>query len=178
MKDGGKPGRLPTAKPGEIWLVEHAAAAPLFPCDRGALTSANVVLYERALEPVAAAVLPIGAYAEPLPPNGPAVSPRALGFAAEGWSVAQLVEARGERRARLGRLSEALAALGVAGELPVLVVAKAAPDRRWERDACLRTLPGLADEWADRGLLTLIFGPLAPRYPAPCHAVAANGLAG
>ena len=55
------------------------------------------MLYDRALAPLVAQLLPIGAYAEPLSAPtmaaGPAVAPRALDFAAEGWSVGQLVAA-------------------------------------------------------------------------------------
>ncbi|HZU89202.1 MAG TPA: hypothetical protein VE993_08090 [Stellaceae bacterium] len=182
MSEGQKSSELPTVKPGQIWFIEHASAPALFRCDHRALTSADVVLYDRALAPVVAPVLSIGTYAEPLSPNapaaGPAISPRALGFAAEGWSVAQLVETHTERRTRLKLASAALMSLGCASDLPVLVIAKATPDRCQARDACLRTLPGLADEFAGHALLTLIFGPLIARYPAQSYAFAANGLAG
>jgi hypothetical protein len=182
MSEGQKSGQLLTVKPGQIWFIEHAAATALFPCDHRVLTSVNVVIYDRALAPVVASVLPIGAYAEPLSLNdstaGLAISPRALGFAAEGWSVAQVIETHPERRIRLKRASEALMSVGCASDLPVRVIAKATPDRYQARDACLRTLPGLADEFADHDLLTLIFRPLIARYPAHYYACAANGLAG
>lgn len=177
-----KSGRLPTVKPGQIWFIEHASAAALFPCDRHALTGVDVVIYDRALAPVVASVLPIGAYAEPLslepPAAGLAIAPRALGFAAEGWSVAQLVETRAKRHASLQLASEALISLGCASDLPVLAIAKTPPDRYQEQVACLQVLPGLADEFAGHDLLTLIFGPLVARYSAQSYAVAANGLAG
>ena len=48
-------------KPGQIWLIEHAPATPLFSCDRVALTDADVVLYDRALAAVAASALRAGA---------------------------------------------------------------------------------------------------------------------
>ena len=71
-----------TVEPGQIWLVEQDPAWPLSAVDRDALTSANVMIYDRALAPLVAQVLPIGGYAEPLPATGhaagPAISPRAL----------------------------------------------------------------------------------------------------
>jgi hypothetical protein len=126
-------------KPGQIWLIEHGSAAPLFACDRVALTGADVVLYDRTLAALVAPVLPTGAYAEPLPLTvqaaGFAVSTRALALAAGGWSVAQLVETRTDRRLRLRSAAEALLALGYADELPVLIIAKQTPYRQREREA-------------------------------------------
>ncbi|TMK07211.1 MAG: hypothetical protein E6G72_15740, partial [Alphaproteobacteria bacterium] len=107
MRDGSVP-QLPDVLPGQIWLVEHSAGMPLSPLDRAVLAAANVVLYDRALASLVAQLLPLGAYAEPLPgvepATGPAIMPRALDFAAEGWSVVQLVAAGPAWRARLAAL--------------------------------------------------------------------------
>jgi len=88
----------PAVRPGEIWLVEQAVDAGLAPFDRDAVTSANVVLYARALEALIAEILPLGTYAEPLPSgaqeSGSAIASRALRFAEDGWRVVQIVEAR------------------------------------------------------------------------------------
>ena len=88
----------PTVRPGEIWLVEQAADADITPLDYDAIASANVILYDRALEALVADILPLGRYAEPLPAGGqgaePAISSRALRFAEDGWRVVQIVEAR------------------------------------------------------------------------------------
>src|SRR5256884_8913624 len=96
MRDGSVP-QLPGVLPGQIWLVEHDAGMPLSPLDRAVLIGANVVLYDRALASLIAQLLPLGAYAEPLPgvepATGPAITPRALDFAAEGWSAVQLLAA-------------------------------------------------------------------------------------
>ena len=88
----------PAVRPGEIWLVEQAADADLAVLDRDAVASANVILYDRALEVLIAEILPLGTYAEPLRDGAQAsvstISPRALRFAEDGWRVVQIVEAR------------------------------------------------------------------------------------
>jgi hypothetical protein len=95
----------PAVRPGEIWFVEQATDADLAPLDHAAIASANVILYERALEALVAEILPLGTYAEPLPAGaqgaGPAISSRALRFAEDGWSVVQIVEARPGRPERV-----------------------------------------------------------------------------
>jgi len=99
-----RPLPLTSVDPGQIWLIEHDPSAALAALDRAVLTRANVVLYDRALAALVAQALPIGAYAEPLPATsaaaGPAIAPRALDFASEGWSVVQLVAAGPAWRAR------------------------------------------------------------------------------
>ena len=168
-----------TAKPGEIWFIEQALGSPLGARDRGALTSANVVLYERALAPLVASVLPIGAYAEALPANADAaLSPRAVNFAGEGWSVAQLVGKRSGSEGRMPGISTALTSLARLGDLPVLITAKNAAGRSRVWDACLQTAPDILRDLSDDTLVTLVVGPLPLRYAAPTHALAANGLAG
>jgi hypothetical protein len=99
-------------RPGEIWLVEQALDTALAPLDREAVASANVILYDRALEAVVAEILPLGTYAEPLAGEGksagPAISSRALRFAEDGWSVVQIVEARPGWRERVQRATAGL----------------------------------------------------------------------
>jgi siroheme synthase len=172
----------PAIRPGEIWLIEQPSATALFPLDRGALTSADVVIYDRALAPLVARFLPIGAYAEPLSLEaqaaGSTISPRALQFAAEGWSVVQLVEARPGRRERLRDAVGALMPLSGGDDLPLVAIVKTAADRHRRWDGCLRNCSDLIDEFGDDDPLTLVFGPVVVRYPARAHAFAANGLAG
>ena len=176
--------RQVAAKPGEIWLIEHDMRRPLAGGERDALTSANVVLYERTLAPLVASVLPIGAYAEPLPEKaetgGPGLSPRAIRFAGDGWSVVQLIEAGGDAESRARRISETLSSVGHIGDLPVLVTLKPTAGRSREFDASLRTAPDLARNLTPEGVLTLVIGPLPLRFPlpGPAHAFAGNGLAG
>ena len=172
----------PAIRPGQIWLIEQPSATVLFRFDRDALTSADVVIYDRALAPLVARFLQIGAYAEPWSPDvqaaGSTISARALQFAAEGWSVVQLVEARPGRRERLRDAVGALKPLSGGNDLPLVAIAKTTADRHRRWDGCLRNSSDLIDEFGDDDPLTLVFGPLVIRYPAAAYAFAANGLAG
>lgn len=171
-------------EPGQIWVVEQAFATALSALHRDALGRANVVLYDRALAPLVAKVLPIGTYAEPLPYTGAAgaqtaasaISPRAFQFAADGWSVVQLVEAHGGWRRRL--LDAAIYKPNGCFDVPLLAIATTAADRHRRRDGRLRDLAAVVAEFDDDELLTLILGPLGVRYPSQGHAFTANGLAG
>jgi hypothetical protein len=171
-----------TVQPGQIWLIEQNSTTALSPRDHEALTGANVVIYDRALAPLVARFLPVGSYAEPLShaaqAAGSPISPRAIEFAAGGWSVVQLVEACAGRHQRLRDAAEALTPLGGAADLSVLVIAKSHAGRERSRDASLPNLSTLLDEFADDDPLTLIFGPLDVRYPLQTQAFTANGLAG
>jgi siroheme synthase len=169
-----------TLQPGEYWLIEQALGKGLSSLDLGALSSADIVIYDRPLAALVAQVLPIGRYAEPLFDNGgaqPAVSPRGLRFATEGWRVAQLIEARRGNNQRLRDAVEALIQLK-ADDLPLLAIAKRTVDRQQLRDGRLHDLPELIDEFAPDDPLTLILGPLVDGCAAPPHAFAGNGLAG
>jgi hypothetical protein len=171
---------VPAVGPGEIWLVEQAADADLVPLDRDAVASANVILYDRALEALVAEILPLGIYAEPLPSGEPgtqsAISPRALRFATDGWRVVQIVEARPGWREQVNHEAAGLAP-SCDGELPVVVIAKANGNGH-RHAAYASNLPALVDAFSHDYMLTLIFGPLAARDPVPGQAFTANGLAG
>jgi siroheme synthase len=177
-----RPLPLTSVDPSQIWLIEHDPSAALCALDRAVLTRANVVLYDRALAALVAQALPIGAYAEPLPATsaaaGPAIAPRALDFAGEGWSVVQLVAAGPAWRARLPILPPALLRAHRSGALPVRVIVKTAGDRHHEWDASLDEFAELVRETGNDEPLTLVFGPFASRHPAQPHAFTANGLAG
>ena len=79
MRDDLPSQQLPTINPGQIWVVEHDPALPLAALDRDALINANAVIYDRALAPLVALVLPMGGYAEPsslaVPENAGAALP-------------------------------------------------------------------------------------------------------
>jgi hypothetical protein len=182
MRDNRPSPHLPSIDPGQIWLIEHDPATALGTLDRAVLTHANVVLYDRALASLVAQVLPIGAYAEPLSAPtmaaGPAIAPRAFDFAAEGWSVVQLVAAGPAWRARLPIVPPALLRAHRDGVLPVRVIAKGATGGHHEWDASLDDIAELLRGSGDDESLTLVFGPVALRHPAHAHAFTANGLAG
>ena len=173
MEDG------PNIQPGQIWLIEQTAATGLLALDRGAFTGADVVLYDRALAPLLALLLPLGGYAEPLSADGdegdPAISPRALKLAADGWSVVQLVEPCRRWRERLRRAADEQRPLNA---LTIQLIAKTAAARCSSREACAADLPELVDAVAEDQLLTLIVGPLAGSTPAAACAFLGNGLAG
>ena len=144
-------------QPGEYWLIEQAGEE-LSSLDRSALGGADIVIYDPPLAALVAQVLPIGRYAEPLSDNGepqPAVSPRALRFAGEGWRVAQLLEARRGDNQRLHDAVEALIQLR-ADDLPLLAIAKRTVDGQQLWDGRLHDLPELIDKFAADDPLTLI----------------------
>ena len=61
------PSELPLVQPGQLWLVDFPATAPeLAPLEYRALSSANVVIYDRTLALSVARFLPLGGYAEPV----------------------------------------------------------------------------------------------------------------
>src|SRR5947207_11623703 len=82
----------PIAGPGRLSLIERCGGEPgLTSAEQAALAGANIIVYERSLAALVAAVLPLGGYAEPAPearqsPNRP-VFERCLNFALDGWSV-------------------------------------------------------------------------------------------
>jgi hypothetical protein len=126
--------------------------------------------------------LPTGAYAEPLPPTSasaaPAIAPRALDFAAEGWSVVQLVATGTAWRARLPIVPPALIRAHRNSALPVWVMARTARGRRHGVESGIDELADLLREFGKDECLTLVFGPLVAHHRPPAHAFTANGLAG
>src|SRR5215831_14895024 len=59
-------------QPGEYWLIEQPLGKELSSLDRGALNSADIVIYDHPLAALVAQILPMGRYAEPLFHNGEA----------------------------------------------------------------------------------------------------------
>src|SRR5262249_7460422 len=59
---------LPDIQPGKVWVVEQTSTElRLSSLAHRAISAANVVIYDRALDPIVAANLPLGGYAEPAP---------------------------------------------------------------------------------------------------------------
>jgi hypothetical protein len=174
MRDPGSP-PLPTLGPCQLWVIEQAPAIAFFELDRDALTRANVVIYDRPLARMVAELLPLGGYAEPLSFSchaaGRALSPRALQFAADGWSVVQLVERSFCWRERLHQAPSELPRVGHGRCARVRMIAKQGSERYRELGADL--------DAADQDHpMTVIFGPIAARGTAQLYPFTANGLAG
>src|SRR3954466_84800 len=150
-----------TVRPGEIWVIEQSPETGLAPLDRDALNAANVVLYDRALAPLVAEILPLGTYAEPLSPMlqsaESVISPRAQRFAQDGWSVVQIIATQSGWSERACDSVERLSALRKHGEIPIRVVSKAPTHGQPQSAACLGSLSALIDGFSKSDTLTLIF---------------------
>ncbi len=173
----------PTIEPGQIRVVECEPAS-LSAFHAELLTRANVVLYERALLAAVAEALPIGVYAEPLPPigaAGPAIARRAMEFAADGWSVLQLVERRVGWRQRLRSVAEGMSRQG-GNNSSLLAIGTIRASRYRDCAETAADLALLAAELRSDELLSLTFaapGTLSRlRCPAQGQVFTANGLAG
>ena len=124
---------LPTVRPGQLWFVELPVSEPrLAPLEHRVLTSANVIIYDRALAGTVAGILPLGGYAEPALSIGGAadhVLERCLRFARDGWSVARLLDPqvkpdKSSERIQIDRirqLSEQLLSRETLANLPVAI---------------------------------------------------------
>jgi hypothetical protein len=182
MREDQRSPPLPTLGPSQLWVIEQAPATTLSGLDRDALTSANVVIYDRSLAGVVADVLPLGGYAEPLSfscqASGRALSPRALQFAADGWSVVQLVEATPCWRERLQQAPKELPQASGGANAVIRLIQKQGAESYQELGADLDLLRGLTDEFAQDHRVTVIFGPIAARGTAQLYPFTANGLAG
>ncbi|MGE5270056.1 MAG: hypothetical protein ACM3JG_10350 [Thiohalocapsa sp.] len=169
--------------PGQVWLIEQDAAGAISAGDRDVLTAANVILYDRALAPLVAEILPLGTYAEPLSREaclfGPAIAPRGLQFAGDGWSVVQIVEAGAAWRRRLRESAEMLSPPPPRSDLRLRLIAKGGESIGMPRDVdAAGEFLELFDAFAKDEPLTLVLGPLTHRAPAAGAAFTANGLAG
>jgi len=182
MREDRRAADGPNIEPGQIWLIEQTVATGLFAPDRGAFAGADVVLYDRALAPLLAFLVPPSGYAEPLSADAdegePAISGRALKLAADGWSVVQLIQPTCRWRRRLRHAAAELAPLNGARSLPIQLIAKTATARCRSREARVPDLPELIDAVTEDEFLTLIVGPLAGRTPAVACVLIGNGLAG
>jgi hypothetical protein len=114
---------LPEFFPGELWLVERPAAAPLSAEERRLFAAADVVVYDSSLAPLVGAALPLGGYAEPAGARDGAAAQRCRHFAGDGWRVVRLVDAvravpsRAERLRRLGGGAEPRVLVDAGGRL-------------------------------------------------------------
>jgi hypothetical protein len=176
---------LPEVRPGQLWIAEIASTDPVSASlEHQALTSANVIIYDRALAPTVSRFLPLGGYAEPAAPSRlsfDATWNRCLRFAREGWSVARLVHpSREQLAAELRNLSTLLLGRGLAPDLTVVVFANLG-DGAYEKsqmalcelDAALG-LGGLAEALP----LTIVCDVVHSGASSHGSAASTNGLAG
>jgi len=112
-------------RPGELWYVQFPSRQPrLSPLEYSALTTANAVIYDRALAPIVAKWLPIGGYAELGAPRDRAAE-RCLRFTSDGWSVARLVDPQSDWVDDLRHLSARLLRVPASAASSVSVIVNA-----------------------------------------------------
>jgi hypothetical protein len=176
---------LPDVAAGQLWLVELPPGVEPSPLERRALTTANVLIYDRALVDTVAAILPLGAYAEPAAStNGVRDQPsdRSLRFVLDGWSVVRLIDATDvplrQRVDQIRALSEQLLAAGLPAQLPILLLAGTDAGRIWQTEAQLGALDATIAQCDPEDRLTLVFGAVRSRSARSLAFASSNGLAG
>jgi hypothetical protein len=174
-------------RPGQLWLVELPATAPEFsPLEYRALGSANVVIYDRALAPTVARLLPLGGYAEPVVSSDgqfDAGSERCIRFVRDGWSVARLLhpglQSDWDRLDTIRQLSHRLL-IEMPADLPVQIFVSRGRARYERSETRLDRLDAViaADASVRSSTFTIVFDGTdtggAPRFSG----ASANGLAG
>ena len=178
---------LPVMRPGQLWLVELPATTPEFaPLEYRALSNANVVIYDRALAPAVARLLPLGGYAEPaasIDGQSAAGSERCIRFVRDGWSVARLfhpgVQSGRERLDTIRQLSYRLLT-EMPADLPVRIFVSAGRGRYERNETQLYRLDAMIAEYAPvRSSTFTIVLDVTDTGGEPRFSVAsANGLAG
>jgi hypothetical protein len=175
-------------RPGQLWLVEFPATAPEFtPLEYRALSDANVVIYDRALAPTVAGLLPLGGYAEPaasIDGQCGAGAERCFRFVRDGWSVARLfypgpLTGR-ERLDKIGQLSRRLLTIQTPADLPVQIFVSRGRGRYERNQTQLSRLDTIiaANASVRSSTFTIVLDVTgsggAPRF----NVASANGLAG
>ncbi len=173
---------LPGIQPGQLWVVEQSSTDPhLSSLGHLAITSANVVIYDRALYPIVAGNLPLGGYAEPASwPNGAIACTvdRCIQFARDGWSVVWLADHGMPLDERVGRLVDRMIGAGCPASLSVTLFANAngniIPQTETELDRLGIVIAATTSE--DR--LAIAFAAVGAGAAPHLHAISSNGLAG
>jgi hypothetical protein len=173
-------------RPGQLWLIELPATAPEFaPLEYRALSNANVVIYDRALAPTVARLLPLGGYAEPAAPtDGDPGSERCVRFVRDGWSVARLLypgsQSGRDRFDKIRQLSHPLLSLAMPTDLPVQIFVSAGRGRYERNETQLSRLDAIIAGYASVrcSTFTIVLNVTdTGGVPRSCVA-SANGLAG
>jgi hypothetical protein len=95
---------LPELAPGQIWVIEISPTEELLTLHRSIMTTGHVIIYDRSLEAIVAATLPLGGYAEPAAEAKTAQ--RCVQLARDGWSVVRLLDRRRSAIRRIAHLQE------------------------------------------------------------------------
>jgi hypothetical protein len=172
----------PRIQPGQLWVVEQSSTDPhLSPLGHHAVTSANVVIYDRTLYPIVAANLPRGGYAEPASwPNGAIVTAvdRCIQFARDGWSVVRLADHGRPRDERIGRLVDRMIGAGCPTSLSVTLFANGNDKIMQQTETKLDTLGIAIDATTSEDCLAIAFAAIGAGAAPHLHAISSNGLAG
>ncbi|HEX3860878.1 MAG TPA: hypothetical protein VHY35_04240 [Stellaceae bacterium] len=169
----------PVLRPGELWLLALAAAGDdAMPWERAALTAANVIVYDRSLTDLVAAILPLGGYAEPATGDG---MQRCIQFVRDGWSVIRLLDAAMIQQGLgtpLASLSHKLHAAGASDDLTVTDLIGMSDGRVTPLEMRLGEIdfPGSNDRAGQRRAVA--FGAFSTNHAAAFQSVMSNGLAG
>jgi hypothetical protein len=176
---------LPRIQPGQLWVVEQSSTDPhLSPLGHHAITSANVVIYDRPLYPIVAVNLPLGGYAEPasLPDGVPdRTFDRCIQFARDGWSVVWLVDhqpTHDARRERIGRLVDRLIGAGCSASQTVSLFANANRNVIQQTETELDRLGIVIEATTSEDCLAIAFAAVGAGAAPHLHAISSNGLAG
>ncbi len=148
-----------------------------------ALTSANVVIYDRALASTVGRFLPLGGYAEPATPSRPrcdGVWERCLRLAREGWSVARLVHPSREWVEEIRHLSRLLLGRDLPAHLPVSMFANLGSGVYEKSETPLGELETVIDlvEFAQPRILTIVCDVIGGGVALYPPGASTNGLAG
>lgn len=182
------PSELPVMRPGQLWLVEFPAIGPEFaPLEYRALSDANVVIYDRALAPTVARLLPLGGYAEPAASSdgqSGAGSERCVRFVRDGWSVARLFypsfQSRRERLDKIRRLSDRLLTIRTPAALPVQIFVSGGRGGYQRNETQLYGLDAIIAAYASMrsSTFTIVVDVTDSGGAAHSCVASANGLAG
>ena len=172
---------LPCIQPGQLWVVEKPSTNPhLSPLGHHAITSASVVIYDRALYPIVADNLPLGSYGEPTSPDGlvDKTLDRCIQFARDGWSVVWLTDQGMLRDEPIARLVERMIRVGCPASMSVTLFANANGSIPQQTETELGTLGIVIDATTPEVSLAIVFAAVGAGAAPHLHAIASNGLAG
>jgi hypothetical protein len=172
---------LPCIQPGQLWVVEQPSTDPhLSPLGHHAITSANVVIYDRALYPIVADNLPLGSYAEPTSPDGlvDKTLDRCIQFARDGWSVVWLTDQGTLRDEPIARFVERMIRVGCPASMSVTLFANANGSIPQQTETELSALGIVIDATTPDDSLAIVFAAAGAGAAPHLHAISSNGLAG